>query len=60
MTRVAGDELSRAAAAGQLPPAQRFQLQLDFIIAIDKLKTAVKTLDDFRAPRKIALTGLLG
>lgn len=38
MTRVAGDELSRAAAAGQLPPAQRFQLQLDFIIAIDKLK----------------------
>lgn len=32
------DERSRAAAAGQLPAAARFGQQLEFIVAIDKLK----------------------
>lgn len=39
---VAGDERSRAAAAGQLPRADRFALQLQFIVAIDKLKNVLR------------------
>ena len=48
----AGGESSRAAAAGQLTPAARFEQQRDFIIALDKLKTVQRVsrlTDDSRA-----------
>ncbi|MGH7448079.1 MAG: HD domain-containing protein, partial [Longimicrobiales bacterium] len=35
-------EVSRAAAAGQLPPEQRFAQQLEFITAVDKLKNVLR------------------
>jgi putative hydrolases of HD superfamily len=42
------DELSRAAAAGQLSPADRFAQQLRFIVALDRLKNVLRvtTLTD--------------
>ncbi|HEX6307177.1 MAG TPA: HD domain-containing protein [Longimicrobiales bacterium] len=41
MTHPSG-EASRAAAAGQLTPAQRFIQQLGFVVAIDKLKNVLR------------------
>jgi putative hydrolases of HD superfamily len=41
--RLPDAERSRAAAAGQLTPAERFAQQLDFIVAIDKLKNVLRT-----------------
>ncbi|HEX6133586.1 MAG TPA: HD domain-containing protein [Longimicrobiales bacterium] len=41
MSHPSGEE-SRAAAAGQLSPAQRFTQQLEFIVAIDKLKNVLR------------------
>lgn len=37
-----GQEASRAAAAGQLTPAERFAQQLEFIVAVDKLKNVLR------------------
>jgi putative hydrolases of HD superfamily len=37
-----GQEASRAAAAGQLTSAERFAQQLEFIVAVDKLKTVLR------------------
>jgi putative hydrolases of HD superfamily len=41
--RIPDAERSSAAAAGQLDPAGRFAQQLDFIVAIDKLKNVLRT-----------------
>jgi len=52
MTSEAGQERSRAAAAGQLTAGARFAQQLEFIVAIDKLKNVLRVsrlTDDSRA-----------
>lgn len=53
---MADDEISRAAAAGQLTAKQRFAQQLEFIVAIDKLKNVlrVSTLTDGSRPENSA------